>query len=283
MSDWILEACDTPVIFREMALYRTSSTVTPKIQSLRLFLQRLEWGRDTTALRWQAGFAVIDVAILAFFLFGPYLREGPSYLIIDYLVAAWIVMELTARAIAAPNWKKFSRRWMTWIDIVILATLLFPEVLYNFAFLRVMRLWAIGYSPLLREGLRRTGYSELRDVIRAVLNFLVFLFVVTGFVYTSFFYHQTGLEGFVDALYFTVAAITTTGFGDITLPGSLGKLTSVATMIIGVSLFVRLAQAIVRPYKITFPCPKCGLQRHDTDAVHCKACGEVLKIPDEGN
>jgi voltage-gated potassium channel len=24
------------------------------------------------------------------------------------------------------------------------------------------------------------------------------------------------------------------------------------------------------------------LQRHDSDAVHCKACGTVLNIPDEG-
>ncbi|MNT92133.1 hypothetical protein D3C72_2333580 [compost metagenome] len=53
-------------------------------------------------------------------------------------------------------------------------------------------------------------------------------------------------------------------------------------MIIGISLFVRLAQAIVRPYKVSFPCPECGLQRHDADAVHCKACGHILNIPDEG-
>jgi hypothetical protein len=25
--------------------------------------------------------------------------------------------------------------------------------------------------------------------------------------------------------------------------------------------------------------PTCGLQRHDSDAVHCKACGTVLNIP----
>jgi len=30
---------------------------------------------------------------------------------------------------------------MTWIDFVVLATLAFPETLFNFAFLRVMRLW----------------------------------------------------------------------------------------------------------------------------------------------
>ncbi len=105
---------------------------------------------------------------------------------------------------------------------------------------------------------------------------------MTGFVYTFFFYNQDPGTGFVDAFYFTVATVTTTGFGDITLPGNFGKLTSIVTMIIGISLFVRLAQSIVRPYKVTFPCPECGLQRHDADAVHCKACGRVLNIPDEG-
>jgi voltage-gated potassium channel len=61
----------------------------------------------------------------------------------------------------------------------------------------------------------------------------------------------------------------------------VGKLSSVVPMIIGISLFVRLAQAVVRPLKVRFPCPRCGLQRHDLDAVHCKACGEILNIPNE--
>ena len=43
-----------------------------------------------------------------------------------------------------------------------------------------------------------------------------------------------------------------------------------------------LAQAAFRPGgKVRHPCPQCGLQRHDPDAVHCKACGRVLNIPDD--
>ncbi|MBD8653214.1 potassium channel family protein [Rhizobium sp. CFBP 13726] len=238
-------------------------------------------GRNAIAM--QAAFAVVDLAILAFFLLGPYLRSSPSYLIVDYIIAAWIGLELMVRAVAAPSLRHWLARPLTWIDLVLLVTLLFPGALFNFAFLRVMRLWAIGQSPLLKEVLRRAGCVSYLDVVRAVLNFLVFLFLMTGFVYTTFFYNREGSEGFIDALYFTVATVTTTGFGDITLPGTVGKLTSVFTMIIGISLFVRLAQAIVRPHKVTFPCPRCALQRHDADAVHCKACGEVLNIPDEGS
>lgn len=253
------------------------------LDNIKMTLRRIERGRDTWSLRWQAVLATIDLSILMFFILGPYLRSGPSYLIIDYLVAGWIIAELTARLLAANSWVSLIRRPMTWIDLAILATLLFPSTLFNFAFLRAMRLWAVGESPLLRVILARAGCSEYGDVARALLNFLVFLFMVTGFVYTTFFYWQDGLTGFVDALYFTVATMTTTGFGDITLPGTLGKLTSVVTMIVGISLFVRLAQAVVRPYKVHFPCPQCGLQRHDVDAVHCKACGHQLNIPNHND
>ncbi|WP_442967892.1 potassium channel family protein [Rhizobium sp. GR12] len=254
-----------------------------RLKLLQINLRRIERGRDAWALRWQAVLAVIDVSIISFFILGPFLRSGPSYLIIDYMIALWILAELLARAFATDSLIALLKRPMTWIDIVILATLLFPDALFNFAFLRAMRLWAVGQSPLFAVTLRRLGCHHYKDVARASLNFFVFLFMVTGFVYTTFFYHQDGLIGFVDALYFTVATMTTTGFGDITLPGPLGKLTSVVTMIVGISLFVRLAQSVVRPNKVVFPCVECGLQRHEVDAVHCKACGHLLNIPNDND
>lgn len=52
-------------------------------------------------------------------------------------------------------------------------------------------------------------------------------------------------------------------------------------MLVGVSLFIRLMQLLVRPHKVNYPCPSCGLSRHDPDAVHCKACGQILNIPNE--
>ena len=64
--------------------------------------------------------------------------------------------------------------------------------------------------------------------------------------------------------------------------GTSGKLLSVAVMIFGISLFLWLIQVVLRPSKAYFPCPTCGLRRHDHDAVHCKACGTVLSIPDDG-
>ena len=61
-----------------------------------------------------------------------------------------------------------------------------------------------------------------------------------------------------------------------------GRLLAVVIMFVGVGLFLRLLQAIFRPSKVRFECPDCGLLIHDVDAVHCKHCGRVLHIPDEG-
>lgn len=250
--------------------------------TLRQRMTSLYYGRGKAAVRFQFAMMVIDLAIIGFFLAGPYLRNRPSYIVIDYAIALWMALELAAQWSASTSTRRWMAKPITWLDIFVFCTLLFPQWLFNFAFLRVVRIWAVAQRPIFRLMLKRIGLREQTDVVKAFLNFIVFLFLVTGFVYSFFFYYEDSGSGFIDALYFTVATVTTTGFGDVTLPGTFGKLTSVITMIIGISLFVRLAQAIVRPHKVTFPCPQCGLNRHDTDAVHCKACGHILNIPDEG-
>ncbi|RYI14189.1 MAG: two pore domain potassium channel family protein, partial [Acetobacteraceae bacterium] len=140
------------------------------------------------------------------------------------------------------------------------------------------------HSPPTLDQLRADipGFLRNETAIRAALNLLIFLFAMTALVYQT----QTGVNdritNYVDALYFTVTTLTTTGFGDVTLVGNAGKLLSVAIMIFGISLFLRLVQVVLKPAKANFPCPVCGLRRHDHDAVHCKACGTVLNIPDDG-
>ncbi|MBB4215444.1 hypothetical protein FHT79_002613 [Rhizobium sp. BK212] len=129
--------------------------------SLRQVLRKLDRADGRQAVAFRLVFAAIDVAILAFFLLGPYLRSGPSYLIIDYAIAVWIAAEMVGRAIAASSVREWIRRPMTWIDFVVLATLLLPDLLFNFAFLRIMRFWAIGTSPLLKDLLRKAGYLHL--------------------------------------------------------------------------------------------------------------------------
>jgi voltage-gated potassium channel len=235
------------------------------------------------AERFQLMVLAIDLAIIVFFILTPVIRGTSSFLWIDYTVAAVLGLDILARALATTNIPRHFLQLTTWVDLFILATLLFPESLGNFGFLRILRLWTLSQSGQLWRPLKRAGQESWRETGQSIVNLVTFLFLLTGFIYTFFFRSQGGMDGYVDALYFTVAAITTTGFGDIVLPGPWGKLTSIVAMIIGITLFIRLAQALFRPFKVYFPCPKCALQRHDPDAVHCKACGHLLAIPDEGH
>ncbi len=251
---------------------------------LRSRLRLLYHSQSPVAQRFQFAVLIVDLAIIAFFIASPLLRDNESFLWIDYSIAALLLADLAARALASTDILRWLRQMPVIIDIFILVTLLAPTWLVNLGFLRILRLWTLTRTSTFWRPLKKRRLGVYQEAIQAVINLLVFLFVVTGFVYTAFANRgeEASIAGYVDALYFTVATVTTTGFGDIVLPGTGGKLASIVIMIIGISLFVRLAQSIFRPTKVHFPCPQCGLQKHDPDAVHCKACGHILNIPDSG-
>jgi voltage-gated potassium channel len=252
---------------------------------LRARLRALYHGASPTAVRFRYGIIVIDLAIIAFFVAAPLMqRHGLTFYLIDYGVATFLGLDLLARAIAYGDLKSWLKKPIVWVDLFVLATLMFPAWLFNFGFLRVLRLWTLIHSEFFWRTIgRRYDDTRVEDITRAASSLLTFVFVITGFVYSSFAGRHNGIAGYVDALYFTVTSLTTTGYGDVTLPGVWGKLLSMAVMLGGVSLFIGLIQSILKPHKVTFECPCCALNRHDPDAVHCKACGEILKLPNSGD
>ena len=258
---------------------RPQRNLLPRV---RVRLRELYFGASPGAVRFRLWVIAVDVLLIGFFIASPFLQDNSNYLALDYLLALVMAIEVTARALAHDNLRHWIRRPPTWIDLFVLATLLFPFWLFNLAFLRVLRLWSLFHSDLFWSTVaRRFDGTRWEDTSKALATMVTFVFVATGFVYTSFARTHPGIEGYIDALYFTVTALTTTGFGDITLPGVWGRLLTIMIMISGITLFVRLAQTLFRPYKVHFPCPACGLSRHDPDAVHCKACGLVLNIPND--
>jgi voltage-gated potassium channel len=259
-----------------------SSKTERPFRRLRARLRYLYHGQTPPAVRFRLAVIGVDLALIAFFVATPFLRTSPAFLIIDYAVAAILGADIAARALATRSVERWVKRPIVWVDLFVLATLLFPLLLFNLGFLRVLRIWTLFNSEFFWETVgRRYDDTRWEDVIRNLAGLVTFLFLATGVVYAGFVRPGSELNGYVDALYFTVATVTTTGFGDITLPGTWGKLTSIAIMVSGIALFARLAGAIFRPFKVRFRCPTCGLMRHDPDAVHCKACGHLLNIPNE--
>ena len=262
-----------------------SQTARPDGLRLRARLRYLYHGAQPAAVKFRLMVILVDLIIIGFFLAAPILKEaGWVFYVADYFIAAILGLDLAARAYAYSDVRDWLKKPIVWVDLFVLATLLFPAWLANFGFLRLLRFWSLLNSDLFWRTIgRRFDDTRVEEITRALAALVTFVFVVTGFVYAYFRGKAEHINGYLDALYFTVATLTTTGFGDITLPGNWGRVISIVVMLVGITLFIRLAQTLLRPHKVKFPCPTCGLQKHDPDAVHCKACGQILCIPDDGD
>jgi len=253
--------------------------------ALRDDVRNLYQGRSRRSRRFTYGLLIFDLATLLFIVATSFIPRTPVIEVLDVVIGVALLCDFAARIwIARTPLKEFSHP-STWADVVAIASFLAPVAGEAGGFLRVLRTLRLLHSYTLLNRLR-TDFAFFRkneEVIIAIVHLLVFIFIMTSLVYETQHWSNPHIKNYVDALYFTVTALTTTGFGDITLPGSMGRLISVLIMIFGVTLFLRLAQVLFRPHKVRFPCPTCGLQRHDPDAVYCKACGTGLSIPDEGD
>src|SRR6516162_589587 len=165
-------------------------------------------------------------------------------------------------------------------DIAVIISFLAPVSGYEFGFLRALRALRLFRSYRIASRMKydfpfvRRNY----DTIVAGTHLFVFLFVMMAVVYETQHQNNRAIGNYVDVLYFTVTTLTTTGFGDITLPGTAGRLLTIVMMIVGVSLFVRMVQVLFRPRRVHQKCSSCGLSEHETDAVHCKGCGKLLHL-----
>lgn len=248
-------------------------------------MRGLYYGRTPKGRFFRFALLAFDIFSILFFIVSSSSLELATWIyVVDALIALGIVVDLTARWWITYNKKRFWLEFATWADIIVVITLLLPAVLQSFLFLRVLRALRVLRSYRVLADLREdfSFFRRNEDVIQSVLNLFVFIFVMTALVYVVQSKINPQITSYVDALYFTVAALTTTGFGDVTLQGTSGRLLSVAIMVFGVALFLRLVQTIFQPNRVAYTCPDCGLKRHDVDAVHCKHCGRLLNIETEG-
>jgi voltage-gated potassium channel len=254
------------------------------LTDLKLTLRRLYEGATPQGVRFRYALLAFDIVTILFIIVTSFLPSTDITDIIDVLFGALILADFAARLFISDNRMRDLTRVSTWTDIVAIVSFLAPLAGEGGGFLRILRTLRLlrDYQVLARLRSDFGFFRRNEEVIFAVTNLGVFIFIMTAIVYETQKFRNPHIHNYADALYFTVTALTTTGFGDITLPGTTGRLISVVIMIFGVTLFFNLARALIAPSKVRFPCPTCGLQRHDVDAVHCKACGTVLNIPDEG-
>lgn len=260
------------------------SPAAPAGTPLRRRLRLLYDGDSAAARRFRIALLAFDVVTVLFFLVTALLEPSPAIYAADFLIATVLIADFAARLAIAQGPLRFFCNFTTIADLVVIVSLLAPMFVSNLGFLRVARMLRLMRSyHVLREFRRMSPFFRSHEnVIQAAINLSVFIFVVTAVVFVVEAGRNPDINNYTDALYFTVTTLTTTGFGDITMKDPVGRLLAVVIMLVGVGLFLRLVQTIFRPTKVFHRCPDCGLERHDLDAVHCKHCGVILNIPNEG-
>ena len=241
-------------------------------------------GATPRGVRFRYALLAFDIVTVAFIVATSFLPPGAIIETLDILFGTIILADFAARLLVSRHRLGEFTRLSTWTDVIAIVSFLAPLAGEAGGFLRILRTLRLLRNAQMLERLRLDSdfFRRNEEVVFAVTNLAVFIFVMTAIVYETQKFRNQQIANYADALYFTVTALTTTGFGDITLPGTTGRLITVVIMIFGVTLFLNLAKALLSPGKVRFSCPDCGLMRHDADAVHCKACGKLLNIPDEG-
>jgi voltage-gated potassium channel len=178
-------------------------------------LRLLYEGDSLEAHRFRYGLLIFDISTIIFIVASSFLPQSSLVQGVDVIIGLPVLADFSARlAISSTPWRD----------------LLHPTTL------RLLHT----YQLLARLRSDSVFFRRNEELIIASVNLGVFIFIMTGFIYETQHRANDKINNYVDALYFTMAALTTTGFGDITLTGTLGHLISVVIMIFGVTLFLRL-------------------------------------------
>jgi len=192
----------------------------------------------------------------------------------EYLLRLW----------CAENRLKFIFRPLSLVDLVVLLSyftvgtidMQFIRVFRSLRILRLMRFVEINTSLL------SISSSDGKIFVRIIFTLLTIVFVYSGLIYqVEHPANPQNFHTFLDSVYFSIATMTTVGFGDVIPASQLGKFLTVLMILTGV-IFIPwqigelVKQLVKSSNQKQIPCPSCGLTVHDQDAQFCRSCGTKL-------
>ena len=169
--------------------------------------------------------------------------------------------------------------------IDLLAILPFLLTTVDISFIRVFRWFRVLRLIRFIEGKTIFGYVSREDsviFVRILFTLFTIIFVYSGLIYqVEHPVNSQKFSTFLDAIYFSVATMTTVGFGDITPVSEMGQLLTVLMILTGIALIPwqlgdLIKQLVKTSKQLEIRCENCGLDTHDADAKFCKACGNEL-------
>ncbi|MDB5513234.1 MAG: ion transporter [Enterovirga sp.] len=242
-------------------------------------VRELYEGSGPAARRFRFGLVLFDLAVFAFIVVSAFLPRSLEITAVSVVIGLTILADVAARAmISRERWRGL-RHISTWADLAAMVAFLGAVAGRGIGSLRIVRTLAFLRSEPMSVQLRRDVPLVRRHeaVVFAGLDLLAFVFVMTGVIYANQRFENPDIGTYLDALYFTIGSLTTTGFNDVNLTGVSGRLVSIVITIVGLALLLRLVRAYLRQDELPIVCPVCTLRGHGGDAVYCRECGSHLR------
>jgi voltage-gated potassium channel len=229
---------------------------------------------------------VLNVVFLALYIAGTYEFTEPyrdKMVIIEFLLAVVFLFEYLSRLDYAKNTLEEAKNFYSIADLLaILPALLivFIPVVGELAFFRsVQVLRVLRFIRLGRENEDFFGY-ELSSKQIVIAELMILIFVILNLHAGVIYWVESGANpdfaNYGDALYYSVVALTTTGFGN-TVPITIaGKIATSFGLIAAVTLIPWLVVRARSTGELETECSRCETSKHYNDANYCWKCGEEL-------
>ncbi|WP_151448826.1 ion transporter [Lacisediminimonas profundi] len=220
-------------------------------------------------------------------------RHSKTLNVLEWLFTIAFSVEYLARLACVRNPMRYAFSFFGIIDMLsILPTylaLLVPgtEVLLDIRILRLLRVFRI---------LRLTEYVEEYGLLgqallasrRKILIFLSVVMMIVLIMGTIMYIVEGPASGFTSiptAIYWSITAVTTVGFGDVVPKTDLGRAIASVMMLIGWGILAvptgiisseMTAQRFGRVLTSTRRCQHCLSEGQETSARFCKDCGAAM-------
>ncbi len=267
------------------------------MQSLRQHLYEIIFEADTPAGR------AFNVALLSCILLSVAVIALESVESVAATASGWLrglewfftivfTVEYAARIWTVNNKRRYVLSFFGIIDLIsILPTYLALVVsgaqslmvIRSFRLLRVFRIFKltryVGEGQYLVRALRASRHKIvvfLVTVITTVIIVGTLMFLIEG--------PENGFNSIPASIYWAIVTMTTVGYGDIAPQSIFGQTLASLIMVLGYGM-IAVPTGIVSSELIqqkrsgsitTQVCPNCLREGHESDAVYCKFCGNVL-------
>jgi voltage-gated potassium channel len=212
------------------------------------------------------------------------IKYGSLLQVIEWLLTIFFTIEYILRLYAVYKPINYALSFFGIIDLLSLLptylSLFFAGSHYLMA-IRALRLLRIFRIFELTQFLKESDniLKALRASRHKISVFLVFILLCVIIIGSIMYIVEgtadnTSFTSIPRSIYWAIVTITTVGYGDIAPQTSIGQLLAAFVMILGYAV-IAVPTGIVSS-EFMKECKYCTREGHDSDALYCKYCGELL-------